>query len=92
MVKKIKSSLSAKSFQFIALLLVLCGLLIYSSVVLFLPNSYTIVASDRINQELRDLARHSLGDEFHASGRPYSPRFAVITAHPCCSPVGASAC
>lgn len=56
MVKKIKSSLSAKSFLFIALLLVLCGLLIYSSVVLFLPNSYTIVASDRINQELRDLA------------------------------------
>lgn len=56
MVKKIKSNLSAKSFLFIALLLVLCGLLIYSSVVLFLPNSYTIVASDRINQELRDLA------------------------------------
>jgi len=56
LVKKIKSSLSAKSFLFIALLLVLCGLLIYSSVVLFLPNSYTIVASDRINQELRDLA------------------------------------
>lgn len=56
MVKKIKSSLSAKSFLFIALLLVLCGLLIYSSVVLFLPNSYTIVASDRINQGLRDLA------------------------------------
>ena len=56
MVKKIKSSRSAKSFLFIALLLVLCGLLIYSSVVLFLPNSYTIVASDRINQELRDLA------------------------------------
>ena len=47
MVKKIKSSLSAKSFLFIALLLVLCGLLIYSSVVLFLPNSYTIVARDR---------------------------------------------
>ena len=56
MVKKIKSNLSAKSFLFIALLLVLCGLLIYSSVVLFLPNSYTIVASDRINQGLRDLA------------------------------------
>ena len=40
----------------VTILLVLCGLLIYSSVVLFLPNSYTIVASDRINQELRDLA------------------------------------
>ncbi len=56
MVKKIKSSLSAKSFLFIALLLVLCGLLIYASVVLFLPNSYTIVASDRIRQELSGLA------------------------------------
>lgn len=56
MVRKIKSSLSAKSFLFIALLLVLCGLLIYASVVMFLPNSYTIVARDRISEELDSLA------------------------------------
>ena len=55
MFRKIRNSLSAKAFLFIALLLILCGVLIYAAVVIFLPRSYTVVASDRVSGELESL-------------------------------------
>lgn len=53
MVKKIRNSLSAKVFLWIAGLLILCSLLIYGLVMIFLPQSYTVVASSRVEEEIR---------------------------------------
>ena len=53
MVKRIRNSLSAKVFLWIAILLILCSLLIYGIVMIFLPGSYTVVASDRIEKEIQ---------------------------------------
>lgn len=53
MVKRIRNSLSAKVFLWIAGLLILCSLLIYGIVMIFLPGSYTVVASDRIEKEIQ---------------------------------------
>lgn len=55
MLKKVKDSLSAKVFLGIAGLLILCSLLIYGAVMIFLPKSYTIVASDRVDGEIQRL-------------------------------------
>lgn len=55
MVKKIRNSLSAKVFLWIAGLLILCSLLIYGMVMIFLPQSYTIVASSRVETEIEQL-------------------------------------
>lgn len=55
MVKRVRNSLSAKTFIFIALLLVLFGLMIFGVVTLTLPRSYTLVASDRVNSQLDEL-------------------------------------
>ncbi len=55
MAGKIKNSLSAKVFLWIAGLLVLCSLLIYGIVMIFLPGSYTIVASDRVSDQIETL-------------------------------------
>lgn len=55
MAKRIRNSLSAKVFLWIASLLILCSLLIYGIVMMFLPGSYTIVASDRLEKEVRQL-------------------------------------
>lgn len=53
--KKIKNSLSAKVFLWIAGLLILCSLLIYGMVMIFLPQSYTVVASSRVEKEIEQL-------------------------------------
>ena len=55
MVKRIKNSLSAKVFLWIAGLLILCSLLIYGMVMIFLPQSYTVVASSRVEAEMEQL-------------------------------------
>lgn len=55
MVKKIKNSLSAKVFLWIAGLLILCSLLIYGIVMIFLPQSYTIVSSNKMETETKKL-------------------------------------
>ena len=56
MIKRIKNSLSAKVFFWIAGLLVLCSLLIYGMVMFFLPQSYTAVVSNRAVDEMNQLA------------------------------------
>ena len=56
MIKRIKNSLSAKVFFWIAGLLVLCSLLIYGMVMFFLPQSYTTVVSNRAVNEMNQLA------------------------------------
>lgn len=48
MFKKIRSSLSAKVFLWITGLLALCCVLIYGLVMLFLPESYTVVTTSRV--------------------------------------------
>lgn len=55
MVKKIKNSLSVKVFLWIAALLILCSLLIYVIVMFFLPQSYTVVSSNRVETEMKKL-------------------------------------
>ena len=56
MARKISGSLSAKAFLWIAGLLILCSLLIYGIVMRFLPQSYTVVASGRVEEEIERLA------------------------------------
>ena len=48
---KIKNSLSAKVFLWIAGSLLLCSFFIYGSIMFFLPKSYTAVSSEQINAE-----------------------------------------
>lgn len=67
MVKKIKSSLSAKVFLWTAGLLVLCSLLMYGLVMAFLPQSYTVVASSRVEEEIQRLAEALAQTEAAAS-------------------------
>lgn len=55
MANKIRNSLSAKVFLWIAGLLLLCSLLIYGIVMFFLPQSYTVVASSRVEAEIQQL-------------------------------------
>ena len=55
MVKKFKNSLSAKVFLWIAGLLILCSLFIYGIVMIFLPQSYTVVSSNRMEMEIKKL-------------------------------------
>ena len=55
MANKIRNSLSAKVFLWIAGLLLLCSLLIYGIVMVFLPQSYTVVASSRVEAEIQQL-------------------------------------
>ena len=68
MVKKIRNSLSAKVFLWIAGLLVLCSLSIYGIVMVFLPRSYTIVAGRRVEAEIQQLADSLSNADFGASG------------------------
>ena len=57
MAKGIKNSLSVKVFLWIAGLLILCSLIIYGMVMVFLPQSYTIVSSSRMEGEIRELTQ-----------------------------------
>ena len=68
MVKKIRNSLSAKVFLWIAGLLILCSLSIYGIVMVFLPQSYTVVASSRVESEIQQLAERLSNADFSDSG------------------------
>ncbi len=52
---RIKNSLSTKVFLWIAGSLVLCSLLIYGIILFFLPKSYEVVSSTRINDKVSEL-------------------------------------
>lgn len=52
---KIRNSLSAKVFLWIASSLILCSFLIYGSIMFFLPKSYVAVSSQHINAEIEEL-------------------------------------
>ena len=52
---KLNRSLSAKVFLGVAGLLILCCLVIYGSILLFLPKSYTVVASQRVTEGIQQL-------------------------------------
>lgn len=68
MVKKFRNSLSAKVFLWIAGLLILCSLLIYGMVMIFLPQSYTVVASNRVESEIQQLTENLSRTDFADSG------------------------
>lgn len=55
MKSRIKNSLSAKIFFWIAGSLVLCSVLIYGIILFTLPKSYEVVSSARINEHISDL-------------------------------------
>ena len=52
---KLNRSLSAKVFWGVAGLLILCCLVIYGSILFFLPKSYTVVASQRVTEGIQQL-------------------------------------
>ena len=68
MAKRIRNSLSAKVFLWIAGLLILCSLLIYGIVMIFLPQSYTVVASSRVEAEIQQLTESLSDADFADSG------------------------
>lgn len=68
MAKRIRNSLSAKVFLWIAGLLILCSLLIYGIVMIFLPQSYTVVASSRVEAEIQQLTESLSDADFAGSG------------------------
>lgn len=74
MVKKIRNSLSAKVFLWIAGLLILCSLSIYGMVMVFLPQSYTVVASSRVESEIQQLTE-SLSNADFADSREILDQF-----------------
>lgn len=74
MVKKIRNSLSAKAFLWIAGLLILCSLSIYGMVMVFLPQSYTVVASSRVESEIQQLTE-SLSNADFADSREILDQF-----------------
>ncbi len=74
MVKKIRNSLSAKVFLWIAGLLILCSLSIYGMVMVFLPQSYTVVASSRVESEIQQLTE-SLSHADFADAREILDQF-----------------
>lgn len=74
MVKKIRNSLSAKVFLWIAGLLILCSLSIYGMVMVFLPQSYTVVASSRVESEIQQLTE-SLSHADFADSREILDQF-----------------
>ena len=81
MVKKIRNSLSAKVFLWIAGLLILCSLLIYGMVMIFLPQSYTVVASSRVERKSSSLLTHSHKPIMTMPGM-LSNNFARAIGHP----------
>lgn len=68
MAKRIRNSLSAKVFLWIAGLLILCSLLIYGIVMIFLPQSYTVVASSHVEAEIQQLTESLSDADFADSG------------------------
>lgn len=56
MLRKIKNSLSAKVFLWVAGLLILCSFVIHGIIMLALPQSYEFVANSRIEDEANQLA------------------------------------
>lgn len=55
LIKKVRNSLSAKVFLWIAGILIFCSLLIYGIVMIFLPQSYMVVATNHVSGEITQL-------------------------------------
>lgn len=55
MIKRIRNSLSAKVFLWIAGFLIICSFFIYGMVMIFLPKSYTVVAKNQVSGEITQL-------------------------------------
>ena len=55
LIKKIRNSLSAKVFLWIAGFLIICSFFIYGMVMIFLPKSYTVVAKNQVSGEITQL-------------------------------------
>ena len=64
MVKKIRNSLSAKVFLWIAGLLILCSLLIYGIVMIILPRSYSTVISTQFVDEMAQFVETLAGTNY----------------------------
>ena len=64
MIKKIRNSLSAKVFIWIAGLLVLCSLLIYCIVMIILPKSYSTIVSTQFVNEMARFAETLTGTNY----------------------------
>ncbi len=64
MIKKIRNSLSAKVFIWIAGLLVLCSLLIYCIVMIILPKSYSTIVSTQFVNEMARFAETLAGTNY----------------------------
>lgn len=73
MARKISGSLSAKAFLWIAGLLILCSLLIYGIVMRFLPQSYTVVASGRVEEEIERLVDALSQTRYNDAGEVIEP-------------------
>ena len=71
MFKKIRSSLSAKVFLWITGLLALCCVLIYGLVMLFLPESYTVVTTSRVEEDIQQLLKTLSQTEFEDIQGPH---------------------
>lgn len=71
--ERIKNSLAAKIFLWVACALLLCSLLIYGLVMVMIPWQYTAVANHRLNQALETLAAEIDGtDTASASTKIYN--------------------
>ena len=55
LIKKVRNCLSAKVFLWIAGILSFCSLLIYGIVMIFLPQSYMVVATNHVSGEITQL-------------------------------------
>lgn len=53
--RRIKTSLAAKVFLWVACALILCSLLIYGIVMMVIPRQYTALANDRISRQMNSL-------------------------------------
>ena len=78
MVKKFKNSLSAKVFLWIAGLLILCSLFIYGIVMIFLPQSYTVVSSNRMEMEIKKLTEMLSQTDFEQAKKPLTSFVRII--------------
>lgn len=66
---RIRNSLSSKVFLWISGLLILCSLLMYGIIMIFLPQSYTVIQSNRVESEIQQLTDKLSNMDFEEVGR-----------------------
>ncbi len=66
--QRIHNSLAAKVFLWMLCALTLCGLLIYSAVMVLLPRQYTALSDNRVAQEFELLTQALDGADYEAAG------------------------